>query len=81
MRIRIEQMPFIADQPLLKCEACGTTLGVHMHPSMTAYHFEGEIGSPEDPNRPLPLCDNCGEDYRTFWESQWQEYWASVGRL
>lgn len=46
--------------------------------AMTAYHFEGCPNSPEDPNRDFQACDAHWEDYRAFWQEQWDEYYAMV---
>lgn len=35
--------------------------------SMTAYHFEGVINSPEDPNRDFFACDRHYEEYCDYW--------------
>lgn len=47
--------------------------------AMTAYHFDGQMGSEEDPNKPMALCDSCWEDYREYWQSKWNEYYSSLG--
>jgi hypothetical protein len=62
----------------LECERCAflgtiTTEGVQMENSRTTYHFEGIIGSPEDPNRPLPLCRSCAADHHAYWDSMWAD--------
>lgn len=62
---------------LLECLRCKGTVGVEMESSRTAYHFEGEVGSPGDPNRPIPLCRACAEDHHRHWDV-WAEYQAGL---
>lgn len=53
---------------------------VKLRSSMTAYHYseeDRESGKP-DPNAPFVACDGHYEDYRLFWQLQWDEYWSSV---
>jgi hypothetical protein len=62
--------------PPMVCVCCLSTEGVALEPSRTAYHFEGERGSPDDPNRPVPLCRPCAEEYHAYWDERWAEYYA-----
>ena len=63
---------------LLECLGCGSTEGVEMRSSMTAYHWEGAWDDPENPNRPWPGCPHCAEDYRLQMQSQWDDYHAGL---
>jgi hypothetical protein len=35
------------------------------------------LGEPPDPNQDPILCDDCAEDYRSYWQEMWDEYNAS----
>lgn len=62
--------------PLPKCEGWGgecDELALWVTPAMTAYHWEG-VG--EDPNRPRLLCPYCSEEYRSYWQERWDEYYS-----
>jgi hypothetical protein len=52
---------------------------VKLHQSMTAYHFEGEKNSAEDPNKDFYCCDAHYKEYEAFWQDMWDEYRASQG--
>jgi hypothetical protein len=52
----------------LRCLNCDTTDNVTMHPSYTAYHWDGKG---DNPNRDVPLCDICGEEHREYWAEMW----------
>lgn len=65
---------FRPKQIKLACIGCYGTDGVEMESSRTAYHFEGEIGSADDPNRPIPLCRPCAEEHHQYWTDMWAEY-------
>lgn len=56
------------------CLCCYGTEGVEMESSRTQYHFKGEIGGPDDPNRPIPLCRECAEEHHQHWNDMWAEY-------
>jgi hypothetical protein len=63
----------------LACDRCGSTEGVEMESSRTAYNIPPKTywdhlleQEPEDPNTPVPLC-------REFWDAQWSEYYNSMG--
>jgi len=61
--------------PELKCAYCGDVEGVKMISAMTAYHVEP--GEP-DLNAPLLLCNDCREDYVSYWTERWNEYYGSL---
>ena len=69
---------FIADEPLPTCEYCGNHLNINVHRAMTAYPFDGEKNSIDDPNKDLTLCDSCWEDYKEYWADMWREYYANI---
>lgn len=52
----------------LKCMRCNTTDAVEMRPSYTAYHWNGEG---ENPNADVPLCPECFEEHREYWNEMW----------
>ncbi len=62
----------------LACDRCLSTQGVAMEGSRTMYHFEGEIGSPDDPNRPVPLCRDCAREHHEFWDEMWNGYYGGL---
>lgn len=47
--------------------------------SMTAYAFDGEKNSPDDPNRDMWLCPDCREGYIEHWTDMWDEWRSSQG--
>jgi len=51
---------------------------IRVRHAMTAYHFEGEKNSPEDPNRDFYACDSCYAAYVEHWTWMWEEYYNSV---
>ena len=57
----------------LVCSYCGSKEGVQMEDSRTTYHYEGEIGGPDDPNKPLPLCRYCAKEHHAHWDDMWSE--------
>lgn len=61
-----------------KCICCSTTEGVELRLRMTAYHWDGAIDDPENPNAPWLGCPNCAEDYRREMQSQWDDYYAGL---
>ena len=61
------------------CEYCGITEGVELEDGRTAYHFEGEQGSVEDPNRGQMLCREHARAHHEHWDAMWDEYYASQG--
>ena len=62
----------------LECLCCTRTEGVEMENSRTAYHFEGELGSLDDPNKPIPLCRPCAEEHHMHWDDMWAEWRAGL---
>ena len=60
--------------PELVCQHCGSRDFVLLISAMTAYHVEP--GEP-DRNEPLLLCDDCREDYQSYWTERWNEYYSS----
>jgi hypothetical protein len=66
----------IADE-ITPCQCCGTFLDVRLEDARTDYHFEGERGSPADPNKPIPLCPRCAVDHHLYWDGMWAEYYGS----
>ena len=66
-------------QTTLTCEHCAhwgfanVTDGVQWESSRTAYHFDGLIGSPDDPNRPVALCRACAKDHHRHWDDMWAD--------
>lgn len=61
------------------CARCGATEGVELEDSRTQYHYEGEPGSEEDPNKPIPLCRLCAIEHHEYWDEMWREYYG--GRI
>jgi len=61
------------------CEDCGSTEGVELEAGRSAYNFDGESGSIEDPNRGLMLCREHARQHHDYWDAMWDEYNASRG--
>lgn len=61
------------DNPFGPCEG-----KVELRHAMTAYHFEGERNSPEDPNKDFLCCEMHYEEYCKHWKEQWDEYYSMV---
>jgi len=61
------------------CARCKAWRGVKLRGSCTAYHWEGKWEDPENPNKPVLLCDLCAEEHYEYWDDMWQEY--NRGRL
>jgi hypothetical protein len=59
------------------CWHCGTFERVLYWPAMTAYAFDGEVNSDEDPNRDHEMCVHCY--YSKYWQEKWDEYRSSQG--
>jgi hypothetical protein len=57
------------------CECCDATNGVALHPSFTAYEWDGVD---EDPNAPRLLCDACGKENYEYWTERWAQYHAGL---
>lgn len=51
---------------------------VKLRHAMTAYHFEGEPNSPEDPNKDFYACEACWIEYRDYWQERWDEYYSGI---
>lgn len=66
------------DSLALKCLRCGSQESVEMESSRTMYPFEGKEGSPEDPNRDIPLCRPCAKQHHEEWDDRWADYYSSV---
>lgn len=58
-----------------RCEQCGAFFGVRLVPAMTMYPWDGKG---QDPNRPLVLCREHAEDYRSHWKEMWSEYYSMI---
>ncbi len=63
---------------VLVCLECDSTVGVQMESARTVYHFEGEVGSVDDPNRPIPLCRGCARNHHDYWDSMWADYYGGL---
>lgn len=62
-----------------KCSICERpNMPLVRTPGMTAYQFEGSIGSAEDPNRDRWFCQDCSDMWVRDWQDQWEEYRRSV---
>lgn len=62
--------------PHLVCEDCGCDDdSVEVVGAMTAYHWDGKG---EDPNRNPRLCPSCAEDYISYWDERWKEYYSGL---
>jgi len=68
------------------CERCGSTEGVELEDSRTAY-VEPDYSlwiavmyddKPPDPNAPSPLCRECAREHHAYWDEQWAEYYATI---
>ena len=62
------------------CGQCGSTDGVKMRSSRTAYDTSKCKRGPngellDDPNAPVVLCDGCGKDHDASWDERWEEYY------
>lgn len=67
------------------CSHCKSTENVQMCKSMTNYYQEPDtryqraVGErTPDPNRDIPLCPMCTEEYQVYWSSMWAEYYSSL---
>lgn len=68
-----------ADPATLRCLECDSIVGVKMESSRTCYHWDGSADSPDNPNRPIPLCRDCAEEHHAHWDYMWRDYYA--GRM
>ena len=50
------------------CANCGSTTGVELESSRTAYAWDGQG---VDPNANVPLCRPCAEQHHEYWDEQW----------
>lgn len=71
MKCECENVPMTDEKSL--CEG-----DIKLRRSMTAYHFEGDINSKEDPNREFYSCETHWHEYREYWKSMWDEYHSSI---
>lgn len=65
---------------MTKCEFCDgrhheQTSEAKPRSAMTAYHWDG---TGDNPNADVVLCDECWEDYRSYWQERWDEYYSMV---
>lgn len=65
---------FLSDRA---CVRCGATYDVHMEDSRTCYHYEGDVYSEDNPNKPIPLCRDCATEHHDYWDAMWDEYYRS----
>jgi len=72
------EVSFILGRVLGECEVCGTTEGVQLECSRTAYHYEGKLDEAEDPNRQVALCRPHAEEHREHWDSMWADYYGGL---
>ena len=56
------------------CEVCERKDGVQLESSRTAYHWEGALDDPNNPNAPILLCRDCARDHHAYWDDMWDEY-------
>jgi len=61
------------------CESCDATEGVKLRPARTAYHWEGDENSDDNPNRDWMGCETCDQLDEEYWDEMWSEY--NSGRL
>lgn len=60
-----------------KCEFCASTQGLKLESSRTAYPWEGQFDSPDDPNRNKLLCRHCAKEHHEYWDAMWKDYYSS----
>jgi hypothetical protein len=56
------------------CEYCGNKSGIKFESSRTAYAWDGEFNSINDPNRNKLLCRKCAKLHHEFWDIMWLKY-------
>ena len=71
----------------MKCLCCGSTTGVLLEDSRTAYCLptrsryerllDNDPFTQEDPNTPIPLCRTCAKRHHEEWDAMWEEYYFS----
>ncbi len=71
--------PRIGRKPAAVCLHCEATKGARRESAQTAYHYEGVVGSDDDPNRPVSLCRKCAREHHAHWNDMWADYYG--GRL
>jgi hypothetical protein len=62
-----------------QCQRCDSLDDVQEESSRTAYHWDGPMDSPDNPNRPVHLCRPCAKEHHEHWDAMWDEY--NSGRL
>lgn len=72
---RLEAARFPA---LSSCLYCESTDGVALEDNRTRYPYEGPVGGPDDPNKPVPLCRMCAKEHHDHWDSMWEEYHSGL---
>jgi hypothetical protein len=64
------------------CQQCGCSNGVELEDSRTNYvepdytfwdRLKGK--DPEDPNAPIPLCQECAKEHKEYWDEMWANYY------
>lgn len=58
-----------------RCEHCRSFWGLRLEDSRTMYHYEGKWENPDNPNRPVLLCNDCAETHHEHWDDMWAEYY------
>ena len=59
------------------CQRCGSTVNVTRRAQRTMYPYNGETGSPDDPNY-VTLCPPCHEENDAYWDERWEEYYGGL---
>ena len=73
--------PPVVTHPEGSCSHCGSTEGVELESSRTAYstsptdRFDRirKLDEP-DPNAPIFLCRSCAEEHHSYWNDMWAQY-------
>ena len=58
----------------LHCEYCKSQKNIKFESARTNSFWEGDIDSPENPNRPLLFCRYCAEEHHAFWDDMLSTY-------
>jgi hypothetical protein len=62
------------------CDRCGSAEGVQWEDGRSAYHVDETVWhqllvnideEPPDPNRAMPYCRDCAEDWHRYWDEMW----------